>query len=433
MTSLAGRVTRLLTLVGLSLVALGLLAACGSDPTATPVPTSTPTPAPTATPLPGTTPVPTATPTPTATPDPLADWNALIEAAQAEGELVPVTTGGSARAFEPLLEIFSEEFGINISQQRGRGSETVPKILAERANGRYTVDTWQSGPGSSNQIAAAGGMVPFEEVAVHPLVKDKSLWRGGEWRFVDAENQFMFAYAATIDRETVFLNTDLVSADDITSVNDLLDPKWQGMIAWDRVPQTDSLARTYLLPGGKEYLQSLWTSGNIRLIEDIRACEDALARGSVAFANCGAQASLETLIEQGFPIIEKEVEGFPSWRVGSGESIAMMEGGPNPNAAKLYVNWVVSPDGWEARKKVAIQDRVLGNTSTYRAMSLRTDVTNDHIPPDAQIGPDEELYIIITDPNYIKVLQEAIEWIRPILVGAGYPSPPDRDPDLLGG
>ena len=64
-----------LVTIGIATLALGLLAACGSDPTPTPRPTPTS--------------APVAEPTPTVDP-----WAALISAAQAEGELVPVTTGG---------------------------------------------------------------------------------------------------------------------------------------------------------------------------------------------------------------------------------------------------------------------------------------------------------------------------------------------------
>ena len=73
-----------------------LLVACGADPTATP------TSEPTATPLPG------ATPTPT--PDEAAlfqiEWDALIEAAQAEGDLILVFGGAAGRNFRPIAAVF---------------------------------------------------------------------------------------------------------------------------------------------------------------------------------------------------------------------------------------------------------------------------------------------------------------------------------------
>jgi len=428
------RGVRYVVIIGLAAIIVGLLAACGSDPTPTPRPTATPRPEATSTPVPveAETSVPDATtaPEPTSTPEPARDfWAELIEAAQAEGELVPVTTGGSAKTMAPMLDIFSEKFGISVSQQRGRGTDTVPKIVAERANGRFTVDTWQSGPGSANQIAAIGGMNPFEEVLVIPENRFKASWRNQQYRFVDGESMFMFAYAASIDRDSLIFNTNLVDADSVTSLQDQLKPEYVGRIARERVPQTDALVRVFLQDGGKEYLEALWSGGYIRLIEDVRQCEDALARGTVVFASCGAQSDFGTLEEQGLPVQEKDVSGFPDWRVGSSESVGMMQGGPNPNAAKLWINWLISPEGWEARKQTLRDDETLARR--LGAMSLRNDVTNEHISDKNQIGPEEPLYILITDPTYTDRLQEAIEWIRPILVANDYPAPPDRDPNLL--
>ena len=224
----------------------------------------------------------------------------------------------------------------------------MPKIVAERANGRFTVDTWQSGPGSANQIASIGGMRPFEEAAVIPDNRFKAIWRNQVYRFVDSENQFMFAYAASIDRDSLFFNTNLVDADEITSIQDQLDPRWVGKIARNRVPQTDGLARTYVQPGGKEFLEALWSGGYVRIIEDVRTCEDSLARGTVAFAACGAQGNFDLLIEQGLPIAEKQVDGFPSWRVG--ELRVHRPDGPRPE-----------PERGQALDQLADQPRRMGS------------------------------------------------------------------------
>ena len=90
-----------------------LLAACGSDPTATPVPTSTPTAEPGA--------PPTATPTPKAAWE--IEWDELVEAAHAEGTLV--WAGGAAikEDYGPLSDAFSTKFGIRVIPQSGSSSQ----------------------------------------------------------------------------------------------------------------------------------------------------------------------------------------------------------------------------------------------------------------------------------------------------------------------
>ena len=220
----------LLGLVG-ALTAFALLvAACGSDPTATPTPRPAPTP----------TSAPQATPTPDAMAMFESDWSALIAAAQAEGELVPVTTGGAAREFEPLLNKFSERFGIDISQQRGRGSEVGDKILAERANGVYTVDVWHSGSSTMGRIAAAGGFSPFADALIHPKVADESLWRGG-FNYVDETQQFSFVYGANKTLGSIQHNTDILPVSVVEA----------GFTIWDRLlPEYKALQAEATIPDG---------------------------------------------------------------------------------------------------------------------------------------------------------------------------------------
>ena len=77
-----------------------LLVACGSS-----APTATPTAAALAT--------PTALPTATPTLDPFqAEWDALIAAAQDEGDLTLVFGGSAGRSYRPIAEFFGEKFGI---------------------------------------------------------------------------------------------------------------------------------------------------------------------------------------------------------------------------------------------------------------------------------------------------------------------------------
>ena len=92
-----------LGLLSLTAVAMALsLAACGGDPTATP------TVAPTATPP------PQAAPTPDAAALFEAEWAALIEAAQAEGQVV-LTFGGSAgRNFRPEAGLKRNAVGMHV-------------------------------------------------------------------------------------------------------------------------------------------------------------------------------------------------------------------------------------------------------------------------------------------------------------------------------
>jgi ABC-type glycerol-3-phosphate transport system substrate-binding protein len=121
------RFPKLVAFVGIVIVSTLLLAACGSDPTATPVPT------PTATAPPADEPTPT--------PDPfLAEWAELVAAAQEEGEVVTFICCGVGRSVSERIPEFEAEFGIKWTNSTGSSFQQSPKILAEREAGKYTLD-----------------------------------------------------------------------------------------------------------------------------------------------------------------------------------------------------------------------------------------------------------------------------------------------------
>ena len=410
----------LLGLIG-ALTAFALLvAACGSDPT----PTPTPRPAPT----------PTAAPQATPTPDAMAmfesEWSALIAAAQAEGELVPVTTGGAAREFEPLLNKFSERFGIDISQQRGRGSEVGDKILAERANGVYTVDVWHSGSSTMGRIAAAGGFSPFADSLIHPKVADESLWRGG-FNYVDEPQQFSFVYGANKTLGSIQHNTDILPVSVVEAgftIWDRLLPQYKALQAEATIPDGSSgasgLIRRWKAPDGKEWMERYWREAMPVIVPDARVCLDGLARGSYVIAACGAEsgADFNAMVDLGLPVAETDYDAFEGWRAGSGSIVGILDKPAHPNAAKLWINWMLSPEGWEARLEAIEENPELLRNSTFaETVSMHLEYTDAHVDPILRIDEEAEgFYLPAADPNYQATLLEAQAWLGPILQETGY-------------
>ncbi len=154
MTSTTSR-QRLFGLAALLAVLAFVLAACGGDPTPTPVPTSTPVPLAAGEP----------TLTPTATPDAAAlfqvEWDALIAAAQVEGEVVLVFGGSAGRNYRPVAEFWQDKFGVKAIVSTGSGSEQGERILAEQRAGQYEVDIMMIGATTgSTRLIPAGAVEP---------------------------------------------------------------------------------------------------------------------------------------------------------------------------------------------------------------------------------------------------------------------------------
>ena len=337
-----------LGLLSLTAVAMALsLAACGGDPTATP------TVAPTATPP------PQAAPTPDAAALFEAEWAALIEAAQAEGQVV-LTFGGSAgRNFRPIADVFQEKFGVETVVATGSGSAHVNRVLAEQTAGRYLVDAMYGGATSVNtRMIPANALDPIAELFIRPDVLDQSLWFGGRHWYADPGQEYIFAFAAVPEPMTLGMryNTDLVTQEDIdgfNSVFDYLDPKWKGKIV-SLNPTAGGSGNTYYTvyvhPDiGREWTEAFFSPDLAVTFSDSRTfMVDGLAKGKFHIALGGALTDLDSLATLGAPVkrlLKDFKEGAELSASSSLDLITRPKNAPNPNAAKLWVNWWLSQEG----------------------------------------------------------------------------------------
>ena len=331
--------------VAMSLV----LAGCGGDPTATP------TSAPTAAPPPQAEP----TPTPDAAALFQAEWEALIAAAQEEGE-VSITLGGSAgRNFRPVAEFWGEKFGVTPILATGSGSGHVNRVLAEQTAGRYLVDAMYGGATSVNtRMIPANALDPIAELFIHPDVTDQSLWFQGRHWYADPGQKYIFAFAAVPEPMTlgVRYNTDLVTQEDIDGLNsvfDYLDPKWKGKIV-SLVPTAGGSGGTYYTVYvhpeiGTEWMDRFFSPELAVTFSDSRTfLVDGLAKGKFHIALGGGLSDLDSLSTLGAPVkrlLKDFKEGGELAASSSRDLITRVTNAPHPNAAKLWVNWWLSQEG----------------------------------------------------------------------------------------
>ena len=114
-------------------------------------------------------------PAPVATPtaDPMAafqtEWDALLAAAQEEGEVVTFIAGSLGRSdLKDLLPRFEEKYGIEVIFSTGSSRQNADKVLAERAANTYTLDVWMGGSGTAvTRLIPANALRPIEPLP-HP-------------------------------------------------------------------------------------------------------------------------------------------------------------------------------------------------------------------------------------------------------------------------
>lgn len=383
-----------------------VLSACGTDPTATPVPTATPTAAPD---VPA---GPTATPTPDAAALFQAEWDALIAAAQAEGQLTIAAGGAPSREYRGVVQQFQDTFGITTVMSTGSGSDTVNRVLAERQAGQFLVDIGLISIITSDTRLIPGDVIePLGPFLIHPEVTDQSLWYGGRHWYGDRGEERVFIYSAGVDTtHSIFYNTNLLSEEEvgaITSIADLLDDRWKGKYA-ALIP--DASAGLAAMQGawidedfGPEFVRKYLLDMDVTFTNERRILVDWIAMGAyplLAFTG-GVGRDLRALEGFGAPVkevfIPRDNPGLSAG--GSGNPIEVFKRAPHPNGAKLFINWWLSREG---------QTYIHENVENLERQSLRTDIPIGNVREDERRVEGVDYQFQDADPEVQPLKDEAL-------------------------
>ncbi len=301
-----------------------------------------------------------------------AEWNQVLAAARQEGTVVVPTSGG-AEMRTALAKGFQDAYGIAVENISGRGSEMAQKILSERRAGIYSYDVYMGGSSTPTNILKPEGVFdPFEPELINPEVTDpqtiKKIWWHGSLWWIDPDKRLL-AFSLTPDAAIAY-NTSLVKEGEIKSWQDLLDPKWKGKIVIND-PTTAGAGATFGLFAystlGEDFLKAL-AQNEPQVVRDERLMLEWLARGKVAMVVPPNTSVLPEFLNIGAPI-KTVVPKEGAWMAAGHGALAAFNKQPHPNAAKVYVAWLLSKEGQTLYARVGL------------AQSLRLDVPVDHLDP----------------------------------------------------
>ncbi len=371
---------------------LGLLAACGGDD---PTPTTRAV-------------APGATPTSDGGAKAAweIEWEETLAKAQEEGELSAALGSGATREFRPFYKHFQDLFGIRVILSGGSGSAASQRILAERAAGQFTVDIAQTGASSANGVLIPNNVIaPLEPLLFREDVLDLSKWYEGKFFWGDATLKYLFIYSANHNDPGIVINTDLVDGSEITSYWDLLDPKYNGMHISGDLADAGGSSTFHFLFGhpdlGPEFLTRYATETGLAMISDGRVAASWMVEGTKAISmHLGGTYSqlIDDLAERGLPVrklTHSMIEGT-TLSVGSIDQIMALADPPNPNAQKLFLNWLLSPEGQLTAQNVAND-----------IDSHRNEIPKDMVTPEERRQDGIDYIFVATDPDYQAVTEES--------------------------
>ena len=159
-----------------------------------------------------------------------SDWEKILEAAKKEGRVV-ASIPTSAELRKEFESGFQAKFsGIELEVSVSRGASNTNKIVEEQNAGVRSIDLHIGGTTSIvTALLARNLLEPVLPAMVLPEVREPKNWWGGHM-WADNAKRFIYSFTAYVT-ETLWYNTTLAKPDEITSCDQLLDPKWKGKIA----------------------------------------------------------------------------------------------------------------------------------------------------------------------------------------------------------
>jgi iron(III) transport system substrate-binding protein len=335
-----------------------------------------------------------------------SDWAQVVEAARREGKVVVAGPPGST-VRDSLVTGFQRRYpDIQLDFTGTSGTSLVPKIAREREAGLYLNDVYVGGTDTFlSRLHPLNSIDPITAALAGPNI-EPSQWMGGKLDFTDDTELYNMVFT-TQKRRPFAYHPASVSPGDIKSFKDLLDPKWKGKIAMldPRLPGGSTLLFWYLTPElGQAFIRQFFTQQDVIITGDQRQLTEWVARGTYPIGIDSSSSVAEEMERAGVKVGLYDSDllaegGYLSTGFGS---VSLFNRAPNPNAALLYINWVLSKEGQEAYSRAA------GHPTR------RQDVPTDFLDPESIPRPGVR-YLEIYKEKYLGRSQEARDFAKTII------------------
>lgn len=260
----------------------------------------------------------------------------LIEAAKKEGKVTYYTAMDLSVA-EPMAKAFEAKYpGIKVAVERTGAERLFNRIGQEVGSNIRRVDVANSSDAAHFIVwKRQGWLEPF-------LTSDMAENLPADQR--DADGAFV---NQRTHLSAIAYNTKLVKPEDAPKgFVDLLDPKYTGKLVKGHpgysgtiMTATQQLAKAL----GWEYFEKL-SKQKVLQVQSATEPPKRIEAGERAIAVDGSDYLFWMARERGSPIeVVHAVEGTPQ----ISNPMAIFKASPNPNAARLLVGWIMSPEGQE--------------------------------------------------------------------------------------
>jgi iron(III) transport system substrate-binding protein len=282
------------------------------------------------------------------------EWDKTVEAAKKEGKIV-IAIPPATELRKHMETVLRHKFGLETELVPAPGPKNASRIASEQKAGVRYFDAIICGTGTAIGLTHDGMLEPMEAFWILPEVKDAKQWWGGHiWEDNVSTNRFLYSFLADVSTHGIWYNTSLAKPEEFRAFDDYLNPKWKGKIGFSdpRVPSSGQSIWSFMWDiKGEEFLKKL-VQQELFVTRDLRQLTDALARGKVSVAFGVGRSQADPFIEAGLPLkpVPPPAEGLPASN--SFGVVGVIKNPPNPNAARVFVNWFLSREGQDWYGKI---------------------------------------------------------------------------------
>lgn len=306
---------------------------------------------------------------------PKQEGDSLYEAAKKEGVVNWYTGLLRQQLVDPLVAGFEARYpGVRVEIVGGQDTELLATIRSQVNAGKLEADLID-GPSMASSIIADGlaePYVPANAADVPAQYKDAD----GLWT------------APTLFFITTSYNTNLVKAgEEPKTLQDLLDPKWRGKMAWSGELTTagpvgfiGGILQQMGEEQGTEYLKKLAAQQITTIPDNARVVMNKVIAGDYAIGLATYNHHAAGSKAKGEPIEWMPLEPVVATMARS----MLLKGGPHPNSAKLLLDYLFSVEGQQVIREAGYIPSVASLAPKDEALKLNVDTIKVFAPTPAQ-------------------------------------------------
>ncbi|MDO8637137.1 MAG: ABC transporter substrate-binding protein, partial [Dehalococcoidia bacterium] len=259
----------------------------------------------------------------------------------------------------------------------GRGAEMVERLRTESRIGTVVADILEGSASHALTAKTAGITVPTLNI---PAMSEKDVWYASPLKADPAG----YAISYSVIVYNPYINSKLIKLDDAPkSFQDFLAPQWKGkIIATD--PDLSITELNYFVPllnqgiVTEDYLRSLG-SQNLQYTTGEVERGKKISSGEFALTTVGTTATMVRFISEGAPVKAIRMkEGLTAGTI----AISRVKNSPHPNAASLFIEWLLSAEGQQLHAKERATGSIRKGVTDYTPEAARVDLTGVTVTTD---------------------------------------------------